>query len=60
MKRFFICTLSLLVATAAFSQNDDRDKIYFKEYQPGYFQNTILRDVNESPLMAKPKESLNL
>lgn len=56
MKKLLTNLLSLLAAASAFSQNTDHDKIFFKESQPGYFQNTIMKDINESPVNAKPKE----
>ena len=57
MKKVLAVSFLLLSGSFVFAQNNDRDKITFKESQPGYYQNTIMKDINESPLKAKPKEN---
>jgi len=57
MKKVLAVSFLLLSGFFVFAQNNERDKITFKESQPGYYQNTIMKDINESPLKAKPKEN---
>ncbi|HHJ10041.1 MAG TPA: hypothetical protein ENK25_04015, partial [Bacteroidetes bacterium] len=43
-----IALVAVMVLTAAFvhAQEDGKDRAKFKEYEPGYYQNFILKDVH--------------
>jgi bleomycin hydrolase len=44
MKKNFLIVLVALFATGLFAQQP-KDKAVFKEYKPGYYQNSILKDI---------------
>ena len=45
MKKFVLTIALFTAATALFAQN--KDKAVFKDYQPGYYQNYILKGIDE-------------
>ncbi len=45
MKKLTFAVLAFLIAGTAFAQDKPKDKAFFKEYKPGYYQNFILKDV---------------
>jgi bleomycin hydrolase len=45
MKRYLIILLVFASVTVAYSQQPKQDKGVFKTYEPGYFQNTILKGI---------------
>lgn len=45
LKKTNLLLLSLLIGGVAFGQKK-KDKSIFKEYKPGYYQNSILKDIN--------------
>jgi bleomycin hydrolase len=44
MKRVLLPALALLMGATSFAQQK-KDKSMFKEYEPGYYQNSILKDI---------------
>jgi bleomycin hydrolase len=46
MKRVLLSVMALAVSVGAFSQQK-KDKSVFKEYEPGYYQNSILKDIRK-------------
>jgi len=48
MKKLMIALVAVMVLPAAFvhAQEDGKDRAKFKEYEPGYYQNFILKDVH--------------
>ncbi len=47
MKRTaFLAVFLLLGVIVIFGQKPQKDKLVFKEYQPGYYQNVIMKDIN--------------
>jgi bleomycin hydrolase len=56
MKPFNLLVISLICAVSVFGQQPQKDKGVFKQYKPGYFQQTILKGIEdfEKPVM-QPK-----
>jgi bleomycin hydrolase len=54
MKKIFLSVAAAVFSFGGFAQN--RDKGTFKEYQPGYYQNTILKGIDETKKEQNPKE----
>ncbi len=57
-------TLSILTAALFFSLSNaqvvKKDKAFFKKYKPGYYQNTILKDIKEFDKKQNPKKQRKL
>lgn len=47
MKKISLFIVLLLISAAIMSQTPRKDKAIFKEYQPGYYQNYILKGIEE-------------
>lgn len=57
MKKILIVTL-LVLSFSVFSQNTStKDKAIFKEYNPGYYQNTILKGIDDYEAIATTTKS---
>ena len=46
MKRLVLFITAVFVFASAFAQKPKKDKIIFQEYEPGYYQNVIMKDIN--------------
>ncbi|MEI6767076.1 MAG: peptidase C1 [Bacteroidota bacterium] len=59
MKKIFLYALMFIMSVALSAQVKPGDKAVFKEYQPGYYQNSILKGINdfENSRDAKPQTS---
>ncbi len=58
MKTNFLLLAALLGCSVAFSQSLTRDKGVFKIYEPGYYQNTILKGIEDfEATKAAPKQT---
>ncbi|MGE5355401.1 MAG: peptidase C1 [Deltaproteobacteria bacterium] len=53
MKRIFLVLVSIFTIINLFAQND---KAFFKEVEPGFYQNFILKDINEYKDQTEKKE----
>lgn len=48
MKKLILLSFVLLISTSLSSQSiSQKDKSIYKEYNPGYYQNTILKGIEE-------------
>ncbi len=55
-KLFFLSAFICILVGLSFAQND-KDKMIFKKYEPGFYHNVILKDVNAvNKSLKKPKE----
>ena len=54
-KKTGLVLLSLLIGSASFAQK--KDKAIFKEYKPGYYQNSILKDIRNIDNKLDKKEN---
>ncbi len=55
-KNFIPLLAALLMPLLMFGQNQGKDKSVFKEYEPGYYQNSILKDVRAVEKMQSTKK----
>ncbi len=55
MKRIVLISVSILIASTVFAQTKT-DKANFKSYEPGYYQNSILKDVRHINKNLEKKE----
>lgn len=53
---FFLLGLLLLGLASTYAQKPAKDKSMFKEYEPGFYQNFILKDINAVKEHMKEKE----
>lgn len=51
--KYIIFTLGALLSFQTFAQ---KDKVEFKKYKPGYYQNTILKGINQYESTQEPEE----
>lgn len=56
MKKITLLLSLLVVCSFAYSQKPKKDKAFFKEYQPGYYQNSILKDIRMVDKIHQKKE----
>ena len=56
MKKLYLLVTVLLCSSTIFAQVPKKDKGTFKEYKPGYFQNSILKGIEEFEKKDKQKK----
>jgi len=56
MKKLSLLLLLLVVCGFSYSQKPRKDKAFFKEYEPGYYQKSILKDVRMVDKMHEEKK----
>ncbi len=57
MKKFTSFFALVFLAFTVFSQQPKKDKLVFKEYEPGYYYNVIMKDINATLQKKKPKKT---
>lgn len=55
MKEVFLSSLLTFLILFSFTQNVKTDNVIFKEYKPGYYQNSILKDLRAVEERKKPE-----